>query len=99
MDYCAPRGLPLSGFLGWPADDQDAALWWQAEQNLRCRSCGTAAWEWEENPSAYGVGESVCRGCALIDRARREADEKVAGTKFSRAELFPGLQFHLTRTT
>ena len=98
MDYCGPKGIPLSTFLGWQADDQDAALWWQAEQNLRCQSCGTAAWEWEEDPAAYRVAESVCRGCALTEAARKDADAKVAGAKFSRSELFPGLQFHLTRT-
>jgi hypothetical protein len=97
MNYCGPKGIPLSTFLGWSIDDQVAALGWQAEQNLRCRSCGTAAWEWELDPDAYGIRESICKGCSLIAAATKSADEKVAGMKFSRSELMPGLQIGLIR--
>ena len=95
MDYCGPKGIPLSSFLSWTVDDQDAALWWQAELNLRCRNCGTAEWEWEQDPYAYGVVQKVCKGCAMTQAAQRQAEEKTAGMKFSLAELMPGLQIRL----
>lgn len=49
LDYCAPRGIPLSVFRGrvvalgesqWSEDDWDAARQWQARENRRCQDCG-----------------------------------------------------------
>lgn len=46
LEYCAPRGIPLSVFLGrivypgdpqWLPRDVEAAMWWLAS---RCTSCG-----------------------------------------------------------
>lgn len=37
MEYCAPRGIPLSEFLYvWSDEDRWAALDWQAEQARKC---------------------------------------------------------------
>ena len=97
MSYCGPKGIPLSTFLAWPVDDQAAALHWQAEESLRCRNCGTAAWEWEEDPHAYHATESVCKGCSMVEAAQKSTQGKVAGTNFTKAELFPGLQVRLVK--
>jgi hypothetical protein len=97
MNYCGPKGIPLSTFLSWPIDDQEAALWWQAESNLHCGECGTAPWEWEADPDAYGVEEFGCRGCAMLRAAQKKADEKPTGMSYSRADLFPGLKIRLIK--
>lgn len=37
LEYCAPRGIPLSEFLHvWSDEDRWAALDWQAEQGRKC---------------------------------------------------------------
>jgi hypothetical protein len=41
LDYCAPRGIAHSVFLGWPDEDQDKALAWAAEEAERCPGCHT----------------------------------------------------------
>jgi hypothetical protein len=96
MAYCGPRGIPLSTFLAWPIDDQEAALLWQAEEDQRCRSCGTAAWEWEENFFAYQASQQVCRGCAVLDGVRKDLNRPVHGGK-SQADMVPGLQLSLVK--
>lgn len=89
MNYCAPLGIPLSEFLNWHPDDQQAALAWQADRNSRCSHCGTADWEWEENRDAYVAKVKVCRGCH-----RRASEEK---NQRKTAEEMPGLQVYLER--
>ena len=82
MSYCGPRGIPLSRFLRWHPDDQQAALAWQADQAQRCPSCGTADWEWEEDPLAYRTDVWVCRGCNMRgheERAQRKTAEHMPG--------------------
>lgn len=91
MAYCGPRGIPLSKFLQWSPDDQQAALAWQADQDERCPHCGTADWEWEENRDAYSTEVRVCRGCH-----RRGMEER---SQQKNAEEMPGLQVHLVRNT
>jgi hypothetical protein len=71
MAYCGPRGIPLSEFLNWHPDDQQAALAWQSDEAQRCPHCGTAEWEWEADRDAYTPEVRVCRGCH-----RRQAEEK-----------------------
>lgn len=88
MAYCGPRGIPLSRFLGWPVDDQQAAMAWMAEDRLRCSQCGTAEWEWDENPDAYLATAHLCKGCNRVGTQRRNVDKQ--------AEAFPGLQIRLT---
>jgi hypothetical protein len=49
IDYCCPRGIPLTLFTEqrvvlpgepqWTVRDVEAALWWQARQSRRCE-CG-----------------------------------------------------------
>lgn len=83
MNYVGPRGIPLSEFLQWAPDDQQAALAWQADQNERCPHCGTAEWEWEQDPMFAATETRVCRGCNL------RGHEQKAQSKT--AEHMPGL--------
>lgn len=84
MAYCGPRGIPHSEFLSWPLDDQAKALGWMAEDAQKCSECGTADWEWMEDPNAYHAGPHVCRGCTAVAVARQEYASyagKVSGLK------------------
>lgn len=42
--------------------------------------CGTAEWEWAEDEYAYMPSVHVCRGCALKDAAREDANKVSGGT-------------------
>lgn len=84
MAYCGPKGIPLSQFLSWHEDDQDAALLWQAHEGRRCRSCGTHPDDWDPDKGgrrdAYTAEVVVCPGCRSIDAARdRESETKIQG--------------------
>lgn len=72
MDYCGPRGLPLSQFLSWSEDDQQAALAWQSRDAARCKDCGTHAEDWDPEQGgsrdAYHVVIRECQGCVELQR-------------------------------
>lgn len=87
MAYCGPRGIPLSEFLNWHPDDQQAALAWQSEESLKCPRCGTADWQWEEDPNFAHAEAYVCRGCNLRGHEEK-AQQKTA-------EHMPGLHVRL----
>jgi hypothetical protein len=74
MDYCGPRGLPRSRFLGWRQDDQDAALLWVIRTRQRCGECGTHPDDWDPEVGGHGrahvAHEYTCRGCAALDNRR-----------------------------
>jgi hypothetical protein len=81
MDYCAPRGIPHSVFLGrvvgpgepvWLGADRDKALWWLIHDRQTCRGCGTRPEEWEDDLHAYVAAPHHCRGCEV----RAAADEQ-----------------------
>ncbi len=71
-----PLGIPHSEFLSWPADDQDKALAWLAEESERCGQCGTRSDEHDPrvggDPHRYEAVASRCRGCELIAQKRRD---------------------------
>jgi hypothetical protein len=90
MAYCGPRGIPLSRFLNWPVDDQAAALWWMAEDRLRCSRCGTAEWEWEEQLDAYAAEPRTCPGCNAIGLEAKVWEKT--------AETTPGMYIRLKPT-
>lgn len=83
MAYCGPRGIPLSTFLGWPQDDQDSALLWQAHENSRCSGCGTYAHEWDPGQggslNAYEAHTTLCLGCAKTGAASDSDAVKASG--------------------
>jgi hypothetical protein len=65
MAYVGPLGIPLSEFLGWSPDDQDAALAWRAHESRRCPH--------GHHPDDGRVHHhiNVCPSCA--DRSRVES--------------------------
>lgn len=69
MEYCGPRGIPHSVFLGWDADDRDKALWWMIHQRQTCPGCGTRPKEFDEEAGgdlhAYVAEPYFCRGCEI----------------------------------
>lgn len=92
MDYCGPKGIPLSTFLSWPVGDQDAALQWQARQRQTCQGCGTHPDEW--NPAAGGHRQAyvarivMCPGCMARDSVASSEQAKQAGHG-ARVALYP----------
>lgn len=42
------------------------------ESAARCQSCGTSAWEWEEDRFAYTPVTVQCMGCYIKDVARED---------------------------
>lgn len=86
MAYCGPKGIPLSQFLTWPQDDQDAALLWQSHEGQRCTGCGTHPHEWDPerggNPHAYMAGLRYCPGCARSASLANSEQAKHAGHGF-----------------
>lgn len=83
MDYCGPRGIPHSTFLGWSDLDRDKALEWFARDQSRCQGCGTPPVDWDEarggDREAYHPTVTECQGCAI--RATVEGDEKAGVRK------------------
>lgn len=43
------------------------------EEAQRCGLCGTANWQWEDDPEAFVAASVVCPGCARRDVATEEA--------------------------
>lgn len=76
MDYCGPRGIPHSQFLGgppvWTQDDRDKALAWAELDRQTCRGCGTRPAEWEPSKGgdrhAYEFLPDICPGCEQRER-------------------------------
>lgn len=83
MAYCGPQGIPLSVFLSWSRQDQEAALAWQQYEARRCGSCGS-----HPDEGDHHVHTDVCPGCVQLQRARDSDDAKV-----------PGAHTHLTHGT
>jgi hypothetical protein len=77
LDYCAPRGISHSHFLGgpdaWTDDDRDKALAW-ADRDRRTHVCGTRREEWDPaqggRRDAYEFLPAVCPGCEALERAQ-----------------------------
>lgn len=72
MALCEDYKIPHSAFLDWDPEDRAKALAYRAEKSERCVMCGTAQWEWEENPHAYIVEDVHCPGCYRKHRANEE---------------------------
>jgi hypothetical protein len=65
MSFCNEQGIPHSEFLSWDAEDRAKQLAYMMESAERCDMCGTAEWEWEENPFAYEAIDHFCKGCYM----------------------------------
>jgi len=88
MSYCYEKGIPHSEFLKWDPEDRAKSLAWQLEAGERCSLCGTAQWEWDENPNAYDAEEHLCIGCY-----RKQVHTESLGT------THPGVKVELRRST
>lgn len=83
MEYCGPRGIPYTQFIGWDQIDQDAALAWLVRDRGKCDGCGTVSSDWlnafdEDGEPVANIMAPVfhavdvhCAGCAA-----RAAHEK-----------------------
>jgi hypothetical protein len=94
LNYCAPRGIPRSIFLGrvwpnpadptepqWLPEDSEAALAWEIERALICQ-CGHFADEVWDAAGADLEFEAVphrCHACAEKERAARKFTETDGG--------------------
>jgi hypothetical protein len=85
MEYCGPRGIPHSVFLGrivgptepqWLDADRNKATWWLIHQRQTCPECGTRDEEWAADEDAYVPAMHFCRGCAVKTRADDEFERK-----------------------
>jgi hypothetical protein len=81
MQVCFDIGIPHSEFLEWSGPDRAKALSFAMERNTRCQMCGTADWEWEEDPHAYVPIEQVCWGCYHKEGARLDKHSDMPGTR------------------
>lgn len=90
MAYCGPRGIPLSAFLSWSKDDQDAALGWAGYESRRCRGCGSHP---DEGPRHAHTDE--CPGC-LKQEAATKAARDIPG---AHVHLAPGTTAECARCT
>jgi hypothetical protein len=52
------------------AEDRAKLAAYALEQAERCNLCGTAGWEWQEDPLAYEAVTKICLGCQNRDLAR-----------------------------
>lgn len=79
LDYCGPRGIPHSVFLGrivgphdpqWTEDDREKALWWMIHESEKCPSCRTRKDEYDPKQGgdlhAYQWKSHHCRGCEIL---------------------------------
>lgn len=84
MAYCGPKGIPLSTFLGWSEDDQQAALAWQGHEARR-HTCGTHPEDWVgpegQRVEAVHYVEQVCRGCQVRAVAEERLEQGRDGTR------------------
>lgn len=95
MEYCGPRGIPHSHFLGgplaWTQDDRDKAVWWEIHRRESCPECGTRPDEWDPgkggHDKAYVTELHRCWGCA----------EKAKAQDAIKDDKRPGLWVALTR--
>jgi hypothetical protein len=51
-----------------------------SEESSRCGLCGTAKWEWEEDPHAYLATIDVCEGCKQREVARDTVKDVSGGS-------------------
>ena len=49
---------------------------WQLEQSFICQGCGTASWEWDEDPHAYYAEPYLCMGCQQVGNAQDRPEMK-----------------------
>lgn len=74
--YCAEHGIPHSEFLArWSNEDRAKLVAHLVEQSEKCSMCGTADWQWIEDPEAFTPVFHDCMGCYLKETFRRSAPD------------------------
>lgn len=100
MAYCGPKGIPLSTFLTWSPEDQDAALAWQSHEGRRCGQCGTHPDDWRESAGgsrhAWHAEDYKCPGCVQLEQ-RMETHEVKDGGRGMHVRLGSGSAVDCTR--
>ena len=89
MSYCYEKGISHGEFLSWAPEDRAKTLAFALEFAGRCQLCGTAEWEWKENPFAYEPEERFCKGC-YMKAVASEGQNNLPGTT---VELVPVTEF------
>lgn len=91
LAYCAPRGIPLSVFLGrivypgdpqWLEDDAQAAIDWDTFDRSRCPGCGQPRDECmahEDEAPVYEVTMARCHACSAASAEGKAFDGNQAG--------------------
>jgi hypothetical protein len=74
MKWCAEVGMAHSELLAWDPADRSKLMALLIEDAARCQLCGTADWEWDEDPYVYEAMPKTCRGCAT-----KEFSQELAG--------------------
>jgi hypothetical protein len=69
--------VPRDGEPQWLPEDRQAALAWQAEQNIRCNRCGHPKDETMDpaNVKRWGAEYRTCYACDAIARAQDRSTE------------------------
>lgn len=98
MSYCYENAIPHSEFLKWDPEDRAKVLAFMMEQISRCTSCGTAAWEWEQNKFAYTVTEEWCQGCYQKSVYQDTEHKGLAGTRVTLVPTTPLIKAQMTVT-
>ena len=82
MAYCGPLGIPLSVFLSWSQDDQDAALAWSRHEAQRLPD-GTHPDDWDPDAggsrTAWHAHVEHAQGLVELQRARTSEEAKERG--------------------
>ena len=92
MSYCFEQGIPHSEFLEWSPPDRAKVLAYAMEQSLRCSSCGTASWEWDNNRFAYTAIEEFCNGCYQKSVFQDTESNTLPGTNIKLVPTTPELK-------
>lgn len=78
--WCSDHGLPHSDLLGWDPVDRAKLVAHLVSSGERCTMCGTAQWEWDQDPGAYEAGTHLCLGCRTKEEAAEDAP-KISGQR------------------
>jgi hypothetical protein len=89
MTWLSERGMPHSEWLDWDHEDRAKQLAFLAEANARCDMCGTAEWEWKENPHAYEPVDEFCRGCYMKSVFQDQESGGLPGTNVKLVPFSP----------
>jgi len=82
MRWCSDQGIPHSQLLAWDPEDRSKLHAYLTESSAQCQLCGTAPWEWEEDPFAYEAMVVMCHGCAIKEMSKDDAEDQ-PGTRVS----------------